>query len=198
MDFSLPTCPIEKLEGETSTAYNALWVFLEMGPIRTVQLVADHLQSLRANRKLSERKDSDTRTRNGRLERYAADHRWHERADLYDEWLSRCHLNAKLESQKETFEALVKPFREGYELKVEVEKRLLKQIQLNAISLEERKSVGLADPFLSVRDVSELSGAFQRVTMAGRSIIEDALKFHGLDEIAKRIGAETAKNTNRH
>ena len=156
MDFSLPTCPIEKLEGETSTAYSALWVFLEMGPIRTVQMVADHLQSLRANRKLSERKDNDTRTRNGRLERYATDHRWHERADLYDEWLRRC--------------------------------------QLNAISPEERESVGLADPFLSVRDVSELSGAFQRVTMAGRSIIEDALKFHGLDEIAKRIGAETAKN----
>jgi hypothetical protein len=89
---------------------------------------------------------------------------------------------------------LVRPFREGYELKVEVEKRLLKQIQLNAISPEERQFSGLADPFLSVRDVSELSGAFQRVTMAGRSIIEDALKFHGLDEIAKKIGAETAKN----
>jgi hypothetical protein len=194
MDFSLPSCPIEKLEGETSTAYSALWVFLEMGPIRTVQLVADHLQSLRANRKLSDRKDSDTRTRNGRLERYANDHRWHERADLYDDWLRRCHVNAKLDGQKETFEALVRPFREGYELKVEVEKRLLKQIQLNAISPEERESSGLADPFLSVRAVSELSGAFQRVTLAGRSIIEDALRFHGLDEIAKKIGAETAKN----
>jgi hypothetical protein len=34
--------------------------------------------------------------------------------------------------------------------------------------------------------------------MAGRSIIEDALKFHGLDEIAKRIGAEMSKNTDKH
>ncbi len=194
MDFSLPTCPIEKLEGETSTAYSALWVFLELGSVRTIQLVADHLQSLRAKRKLSERKDTDTRTRNGRLERYAANHRWHERADLYDDWLRRCHLNAKLEGQKEIFEALVKPFREGYALKIEVERRLLKQIQLNAISPEERTSNGLDSPFLSVRDVSELSGAFQRVTGAGRSIIEDALRFHGLEEIAKRIGAEMAKN----
>jgi len=198
MDFSLPPCPIQRQENETESAYNALWVFLELGAIRNVQAVSDEFQNLRKKRKLSDRGADDGRTRNGWIERLAKNHQWHERASEYDDWLRKCELNMKMDSRKGTFEALVEPFTEGYKLKVDVEHRLLDQIKLNAISPKERAEHGYPEPFLSIKDVNELGGAFQKVTMAGRSIFEDALKFHGLDEIAKRIGAEMSKNTDKH